>query len=132
MSETIRGTYRTTQWDEQAYNQVEHGPRLAVAEKELAVDGGLQASGILRYSIAYLPDGSNQFTGHVSMTGRIGDRAGSFVVEDRGSGGADGASGTWTVVPGSASGDLAGLSGEGTWTWAAGSQEVAYTLDYEL
>jgi hypothetical protein len=59
---------------------------------------------------------------------REANAAGSFVIEDSGMGSADGASGTWKIVAGSASGELAGLKGSGDWTWEKGSQDVAYTL----
>jgi uncharacterized protein DUF3224 len=68
----------------------------------------------------------------VCVTGRIGDREGSFVVEDNGTGNADEASGSWRILAGSASGDLAGLEGEGAWKWEKGNYDAAYTLSYEL
>ena len=40
--------------------------------------------------------------------------------------------GKWQIVAGSASGELAGLKGSGSWTWEKGSQDVAYSLSYEL
>jgi hypothetical protein len=132
MKNKISGTYKTTHWNEQEYSQLEGGPKLTVAENELALEGGIQGKGIRRYSVVHMTDGSNRHTGHMSITGRVGDREGSFVVEDSGMGSADGASGTWKIVAGSASGELAGLKGSGDWTWEKGSQDVAYTLSYEL
>jgi len=132
MKEIISGTYKTTNWHEQEHSQVEHGPRLTVAEKETAIEGGIQGKATLRYSTVYLSDGSNLFTGHMCIRGRIGDREGSLVVEDRGTGTADRASGTWKILSGSASGDLVGLRGEGAWKSEKGNESVAYTLSYEL
>jgi hypothetical protein len=111
MKETIGGTYQTTHWQEQEYSQVEHGPRLTVAEKELTMEGGIEGKGILRYSMVYLSDGSHRFTAHVCITGRLGDREGRFVVEDTGMGTAEKASGTWKIIapslpPGNSSPDL--------------------------
>jgi hypothetical protein len=63
---------------------------------------------------------------------REANAAGSFVIEDSGMGCADGASGKWQIEAGSASGELAGLKGSGSWTWEKGSQDVAYSLSYEL
>lgn len=132
MKDTISGTYRTTHWNEQEYSRLEGGPRLTVAENELALEGGIQGKGIRRYSNAHMTDGSNLFTGHLSSSGRVGDREGGFVVEDSGTGNADGASGTWKIVAGSASGDLVGLKGAGTWKWEKDNQNAAYTLSYQL
>jgi hypothetical protein len=129
---TIHGTYRTTHWQEHEYSPSPQGPRLLVAERDATIGGGIQGKGVLRYSIVQLTNGSSRFTGHQRITGRLGDREGSFVVEESSTSNGAGASGTWTIVADSASGDLAGLKGEGTWTWEKGSHEVSYTLSYEL
>jgi uncharacterized protein DUF3224 len=130
MKDAVSGTYRTTHWQEQEYSQA--GAKLTVAEKELSFDGGIQGRAVQRASVVHLADGSNQFAGHLEVTGRIGDREGSFVLAETGSGARTGATGTWTVVAGSASGGLAGLTGEGSWKWEPTSQDVTYTLSYEL
>ena len=70
-------------------------------------------------------------TDPIGVTGDA-NAAGSFVIEDSGMGCADGASGRWQIEAGSASGELAGLKGSGSWTWEKGSQDVAYSLSYEL
>jgi hypothetical protein len=132
MKETISGTYKTTRYNEQEYSKVEHGPKLTLAEKESTFEGGIEGKGIHRNSIVYLSDGSAPFTGHVCITGRIGDREGSFVVEDYGVPNQNTFGGTWKVVDGSATGDLVGLKGEGGWKWEKGNKNVAYTLSYEL
>ena len=132
MKKTATGTYKTTTYQENEYRQVAGGPKLTVAEKELALDGGIQGTGVSRDSNAYGSDGSNHFTGHLCITGRLGDRDGSFVVAESGVGSPRGATATWQVVPGTASGGLAGLRGGGGWTWEQGKREVAYTLTYEL
>ncbi len=128
--DTVKGTYKNTAWNDVPY--VETGPRLSIAEKEAAYDGGLQGQGVLRYSVVQLPDGTSQFTGHQHIAGRLGDRAGAFVVEENGTGTRDGARATWRIVPGSGSGDLDGVTGEGSWTWEMGKENVDYTLSYGL
>src|SRR5438093_359594 len=133
MSETVSGTYKTTQWNEVEYSKAEGGARLGVAESELAFSGGLEGTGVRRYSVAHLADGSDRFTGHLAVTAALGGREGSFVLEDSGTGsGPGGSSATWKVVPGTGTGDLSGITGEGTWIWDAGSYEVGYTLTYDL
>ncbi len=132
MKKTISGTYKTTHWQEQEYSRIEGGARLTVAEKELKFEGGIQAKGTLRYSIVHLSAGSNRSTGHLCITGRLGEREGSFVVEDDGIGKADEANGTWKIVASSAAGDLVGLKGEGSWKWEPGNENVTYTLSYEI
>ncbi len=132
MKATVNGTYRTTLWREQDYARVSSAPRLAVAEKEIALEGDLRGKGVLRYSIVYVSEGQSTFTGYVRLTGQLDGREGTFVVEDSGKGTHEKADATWRVVEGSGTGDLAGLRGGGTWHWDTGIDAVCFTLTYEL
>jgi hypothetical protein len=132
MEATLRGTYRTTGWRQQEYGSVEHGPKLALAEKELVLEGEMEGKAVGRSSIVQWGTGSSVATGHVCLTGRLGARSGSFVVEESVKGGRDGATATWRILPESCSGELRGLVGEGTWEWKPGAEQVSYTLSYRL
>jgi hypothetical protein len=91
-----------------------------------------QGMAVGRSSIVQWGTGSSVATGHVCLTGRLGARSGSFVVEESVKGGRDGATATWRIVPESCSGELRGLVGEGTWEWKPGAEQVSYTLSYRL
>jgi hypothetical protein len=132
MQGTVRGTYRTAGWRQQDYGSADQGPRLALAEKELVVEGEMEGKAVGRSSIVQWGAGSSVAIGHVSLTARIGDRSGSFVVEESVKGGAEGATATWRILPGSGSGELSGLAGEGSWEWRPGAEQVVYTLSYRL
>jgi hypothetical protein len=127
MSETATGTFRTTSWQQHPYSEA---PMLAVAEKELALDGDLTGTATGRASHAYGADWSNRFAGHVLVQATLGNRTGTLVLEEQGQGSPQGATASWTVL--SAGGDLAGLTGSGTWTWEQGAETSAYTLTYDL
>lgn len=132
MKETVSGTCTTKLWQKDEYSRVDGGPDLVVAEKESTFEGGIQGESVVRYSFVQMRDGSKPFAGHMRISGRIGDRVGSFVVEDNGTSGPRGSNSTWKIVAGSASGDLVGLSGEGTWEWEKGKSYETYTLSYEF
>jgi hypothetical protein len=132
MQGTGRGTYRTIGWRQQEYGSVDQGPKLALAEKELALEGELEGRAVGRSSIVHWGTGSSVATGHVCITGRIGARSGSFVVEESVKGGPGGATATWRIVPESGSGELSGLAGEGSWEWKPGAEQVSYTLSYRV
>jgi hypothetical protein len=132
MQGTVRGTYRTTGWRQQEYGTVERGPKLTLAEKELVLEGEMQAKAVGRSSIVQWETGFSLATGHVCLTGRLGARSGSFVVEESVKGGPEGATATWRIVQESCSGELSGLVGEGTWEWKPGAERVSYTLSYRL
>jgi uncharacterized protein DUF3224 len=110
----------------------DHGPALSVIEKESVFTGGIEGQAVIRYTAVTLNDGTRRFSGVVSVAGRLGDREGSFVMEDHGTGSTRQTEAVWRVVPGSATGDLAGLTGDGGWQWETGRKDEAYTLSYEL
>lgn len=131
MKNHISGTCTTTHWQQQGYN-LEHGLKLSVAEKESVFVGGIEGKSIVRYTTVNMKDGTRQFTGYIRITGRIGDREGSFVVEDNGRGDTEKTNGAWKILDGSATGELIGIKGEGGWKWEKGNKYEDYTLTYEL
>lgn len=132
MQGSARGTYRTTGWQQQEYGIADGGPKLTLAQKELALGGELEGKAVGRSSIVHWDSGSSVASGHLGITGRLGARSGSFVVEESVKGGTDGATASWRIVPGSGSGELTGISGEGSWEWKPGAEQVAYMLTYRL
>lgn len=72
------------------------------------------------------------FTGLEHFVGRLGERAGSFVMQRQG----DSASGvvweTFSVVPDSATGDLRGMCGAGRVALPEHAETYPFELDYEI
>ena len=66
------------------------------------------------------------------VTGTLGGRSGSFVLQGVGTWEEGVARTTWTVVPGSGTGQLTGLRGEGGIEAAGGQAEITYRLDYDF
>jgi hypothetical protein len=63
------------------------------------------------------------------VTGKIGGRSGTFLLQDQGTLTGATVSGDWFVVPGSGTGELTGLRGEGGFTAQLG-QGAEIQLDY--
>jgi Protein of unknown function (DUF3224) len=74
-------------------------------------------------------DGSASFVGIERVTGSVGDRAGSFLLQDAGTLEGNTVNGEWFVIPGSGMGELNGLRGEGGFTAELG-EHASITLDY--
>jgi hypothetical protein len=92
--------------------------------------GDIEGEGRARMLQALRPDGSATFVGHERVTAAVAGRTGTFVLQDVGTLGPTGdVEGSWFVVPGSGSGELAGLRGEGSFAAAVG-ERAAITLDY--
>jgi hypothetical protein len=75
------------------------------------------------------PQRNPSFVGVERVTGSIRERSGTFVLQDAGTLNGTTVSGTWFVVPGSGTGDLRGLRGEGGFTTQLG-EGADITLDY--
>jgi hypothetical protein len=94
-----------------------------------AFHGDIEGQGVVRFLQASRPDGSASFCGIERVTGSVGGRGGTFLLQDVGTVEGSVVSGMWFVIPGSGTGDLTGLRGEGGFTARLG-QEADVTLDY--
>ena len=81
--------------------------------------------------MAYRADGTADYVGLQHLVGTLGGRSGSFVLSSPGTFDGQAATGTWTVLEGSGTEELAGLTGTGTFTAPSGG-EPTVTLDYDL
>jgi hypothetical protein len=127
-----RARFTIEGWDEETYAELEDGGKLTQASVEQALSGDIEGEGHVEWLMCYRPDQTADFVGLQRITGRIGDRSGSLVLAQT-DGTFDGgeARGTLSVMPGSASGDLAGLRGSGEFRAARGG-EASISLDYEI
>lgn len=76
-------------------------------------------------------DGSGTFVSLQLMRGRLGDQAGGFILEVNGAFKSSETQATFRVVPGSGTGGLAGLQGNGRLTYVSGGQS-SYILEYSF
>ena len=79
----------------------------------------------------YRSDGSATFVGLERVIGRIGTKSGTFTLQRTGVSEGGHAKESYSVIPGSATGQLRGLRGEGSSAVGHGT-EHAFTLDYEF
>ncbi|MGY4984626.1 DUF3224 domain-containing protein [Streptomyces nigrescens] len=128
------GRFSYANWEERAVGSSEASPRLAHASVTNTFSGGIEAvDTTCEYSIVYITEKTGTFTGMERLAGRLDGREGGFVVEERGSFGADGSVRcTFEVVPGSGTGELTGLRGSGSFTTGPGASSFPYTFHYDL
>lgn len=126
------GTFEKLTWDEAPYEEHEDGQKLTRAKITNRFEGDISGDSTLEYLMVYPNDEYASFVGLERIDGRLGDRTGCFVLQHQGV--FDGlVKATWFVVPGSATGELRGLCGEGTYVWDGSlGDKCAYTLDYEF
>src|SRR5215216_3667929 len=129
MSMRATGTFKIQGWDEKPYDEMEGGRKLTHASVKQAFSGDIEGEGAVEWLMCYRPDQTADFVGLQRIVGQVGDRSGSFVLLQA-AGTFDGKEATCrlSVVPGSGTGDLRGIRGEGEFRAPLGS-EAAVTLE---
>src|SRR5215831_12961708 len=111
------------------YDQPADGPALFRIHVEEEFSGDIAGSGVAEFLQTARSESEASFVGVERVTGTLGGRSGTFVFQDQGTLKEGTVSGAWFVVPGSGTGGLEGLHGEGGFTAALG-QSADITLDY--
>jgi hypothetical protein len=128
---TTTGRFDLTSWDEEAYDDAE-GARLVKVRNTKTFEGGISGTSTTELLQAIAGDGGAAYVGIERVTAEIDGRKGTFVLRHSASMTPDGGGDMRVdVVPGSATGDLAGLGGELTITLTP-EREHSYTFAYTL
>ena len=131
MGKQAKATFGIKSWDEKPYNEIEGAAKLTRASVTKSYQGDIEGEGKVEYLMMYRSAGSASFMGLERVTGSIGGRSGSFVLQHTGTFEDGVAKVTLSVVPGSGTGDLRGMKGEGG--FSVGHQPpYAMTLDYHF
>ncbi len=130
-SQTVDGSFDVTSWSEAPTAELAGTAKVTVASIGQRFRGGIDAETVADVVMAYLDDGTAEFIGYQRVQGRIGGRPGTFVLQSIGAYDGTTARSRFTVVAGSATDGLAGLSGTGTSEAPPGSTGT-FSFDYEL
>ena len=123
------GRIEVKKYEPKNYEESGDGPKLAEINVVENFVGDIEGEGRARFLQAARADGSASFVGLERVTGTLAGRKGTFLLQDSGTLVGSAVSGEWFVVPGSGTGDLAGLRGEGGFKATLG-QHAAIWLDY--
>jgi hypothetical protein len=88
-----RGSFELASWQEETYEDLGGGVKLTRASVTQRFEGDVAGAGAVEWLMAYRDDGTARFVGLQRVTGSIGDRQGSFVLETIGE--FDGRVATW-------------------------------------
>jgi len=129
--QNAQGSFEVLSWDEDAYADLGGGAKLTRASVTQRFEGDIAGDGAVQWLMAYGTDDTAHFVGLQLVEGAIGERRGRFVLETTGA--FDGQTATWraSVVPGSATGELQGLSGQGSFGAPLGSR-ATFELEYDF
>lgn len=131
MKTTANARFAIKSWDEKPYDDGTSVPKLTRASVCKTLTGDLEGEGRVEYLMMYRADGSAMFVGLERFTGRLGDKRGTFVLQRSGVFEGGQAKESYFVIPGSATGDLVGLAGDGSSAVGHG-MEHPFALNYEF
>jgi hypothetical protein len=131
MKRTANARFAIKSWDEKAYSEGEDQPRLTRVTVSKTFTGDLEGEGQVEYLMMYRSDGSASFVGHERFVGRIGGKSGSFILQRIGTFEGGLAQESYSVIPGSGTGELRALKGDGRSSVGHGTDHP-FALDYEL
>jgi hypothetical protein len=131
MKQTANARFAIQSWEEKPYSDGQDLPKLTRAHVTKTYSGDITGDGQVEYLMMYRSDGSATFVGFERVVGRIAERTGSFVLQRTGVFEDGQAKESYTVISGSATGELQGLQGEGRSAVGHG-MEHPFMLDYEL
>jgi hypothetical protein len=131
MTTRANASFEVKSWDEKPYSEVEGELKLTRAGVTKQFHGDIEGESTLEYLMVYRADGSAAFVGMERVIGRVGGRSGSFVLQHSGTDDGKTTTDNWFVVPGSGTGELSGLRGEGSFI-SDHSEPFRVTFDYDF
>jgi Protein of unknown function (DUF3224) len=131
MKRAAHARFAIKAWDEKPYDEAEGLPKLTRAAVTRTFTGDIEGEGQVEYLMMYRSDGTATFVGLERIVGRLAGKKGSFVLQRTGVFEEGLAKESYFVIPGSGTGELEALRGEGTSAVGHGS-EHPFTLNYEL
>lgn len=130
MKKSANARFAIVSWDEKTYSEGQGLPKLTRASVTKTYTGDIAGEGHVEYVMMYRSDGSAAFVGLERFVGRLAGKTGSFVLRRVGVFEGGLAKEEYSVIPGSATGELQGLLGEGSSAVGHG-MEHPFTLDYD-
>lgn len=133
MTTHTSGAAEIAAWDEKPYQEIDDTRKLTQATIRLTYHGDWEGESTTESLMCYVADDDATYIGFEHFVGRIGDRSGSFVIRSSGRYDGTAARSEGEVVPGSGTGDFAGLRGRhASVSTHDDYPNKPFTFDYEL
>jgi Protein of unknown function (DUF3224) len=124
-----RAPFTNDRYDEESYAEAD-GVELSRVHISRTFSGDLEGESTAELMIAK-SEGGGGYVGHDRIAGTLGGKSGTFVFQHTGLMGPEAVTNTGTVVPGSGTGELEGITGDGAML-ADENGNHTLTLEYEL
>jgi hypothetical protein len=108
MPQAHNSTFTTSDWVETDIEGMPGSLRQTTVRYTVTYIGDVAGTSVVSYVMVYKPDQTVEYVGYETFEGTIGSCSGTVVFESRGTFDGNGATADLTVVPGTATGDLAG------------------------
>jgi len=131
MKQSANARFAIKSWDEKPYSEGEGLPKLTRASVIKTFTGDIDGEGHVEYLMMYRSDGSASFLGLERFVGRLGGKTGTFILQRTGVFEDGQAKESYSVITGSATGELHGLRGDGS-SALGHATEYPFTLNYEM
>jgi len=136
MTTHAAGTFEFKGWDEKTWDgkvaRDIKGVKMTHAVISNTYHGDIEGTSASQILMVYDENDHAVYSGLEQITGKLGGKSGSFVLQMTGKFDGGVASGDFTVVPGSGTGDLTGLQGKGSFAAQLHQNNTPWTLDYTL
>lgn len=133
MSIQTSGTGAIEAWDEKPYLQIDDQRKMTQASVRLKYSGDWEGESTSETLMCYAADDAVSYAGFEHFVGRIGERSGSFVIQSTGTYDGTEARSEGQVVPGSGTGDFAGIHGRHTSVSTHGDYpNKPFTFDFDI
>ncbi|MFI6431379.1 DUF3224 domain-containing protein [Rhodococcus oryzae] len=123
---TIDASFEITDWDETVYEEPDEGPKLTRVRIRKRYHGAIEGSGVVSVLTAQGAAGAG-YVASERVEGTLDGRAGTFVIQHGGLANGTEQSSFGSIVPGSGTGEFAGISGH-----AKEAQQEVLSLVYTL
>ncbi|MBD2892885.1 hypothetical protein amrb99_18050 [Actinomadura sp. RB99] len=108
---TVEAEFEITDFDESVYDQPSEGPKMTRVTIRKRYQGVIDGTGVAEVLTAQ-GDAGGGYVASERIEGTIDGRKGTFVIQHFGLADGDEQTSHGSIVPGSGTGDLAGISGE--------------------
>ena len=133
MTTHAQATFEIANWAEGEILNADGGPKITRATVSMSFAGGLEGEGSVEWLMGYDDNGAACFVGLERVAGAIEGKKGSFVLQHVGTFDGQTAKAELLVVPGSGTGDLRELSGNGSFLAGMGPEgKRSISFDYDL
>ena len=133
MRNTANAMFQIKRWDEAPYHEASGETKLTRANVALAYEGQIEGEGLADYLMVYPQQSSASYVGIERVSGRLGGRSGSFVLQYTGTADQNGTiRADFIVIPGSGTGELSGLRGQGSMVLEGQAERYPITLAYDI